>query len=165
MLQGAFCLGMTTAWGLTGQLQEIPKELDHAKIAPKNRKKKLLSDCSGRGDRRWVHVRSQGQPINRLSTDGSVSMTTQTQIRNRALHALTSNVHVVSTQDHATALVVCFGFAVSSGLVASVWLGDHENLFGAVSTWKGKTDVPNRLWIGIDAAPVNNEVVVYTSRR
>ena len=28
---------MTTAWGLTGQLEEIPKELDHAKIAPKNR--------------------------------------------------------------------------------------------------------------------------------
>ena len=35
----------------------------------------------------------------------------------------------------------------------------------AVSTWKGKTDVPNRLWIGIDAALVNIEVVVYTSRR
>ena len=109
MLQGAFCLGMTTAWGLTGQLQEIPKELDHAKIAPKNRKNKLLSDCSGRGDRRCLHVHSQEKPINRLMTDGSVSMTTQTQIRNIALHALTAYVHVVSTQDHVTARIAMVG--------------------------------------------------------
>ena len=30
---------MTTACGLTGQLEEIRKELDHAKIAPKNKEK------------------------------------------------------------------------------------------------------------------------------
>ena len=45
----------------------------------------------------------------------------------------------------------------------SAHLSDLEinaELLGAVSTWKGKTDVPTRLWIGIDAAPVNIEVVV-----
>ena len=95
-----FCLALTTAWGLTGQLEEIPKELDHAKIAPKNKE-----EVAPAGN--VIGVRTK--PINRLSTDGPVSMTTHTQILNRASHALTADVHVVSTQDHVTARIAMVG--------------------------------------------------------